>query len=111
MLINGLEINRLSHLARSPGPGFTYVFTKAAMAKIAGDQQFKSYLYIDNSLQPKWYDWVLFATCQKLKLKWYIDKEGLFYNDCIQQQMTGLLSLKVLLWVLFFCLAETFKEK
>lgn len=85
------NITALSYLARSPGPGFTYVFNPKAIKVISCDPIFKNF-FQNKSLRPLWHDWALFAFAMKLSLSWKIDDVGLSYYRIHRHNHTGLLS-------------------
>lgn len=64
--------NTVDYLFRSPGPGFTYCFSKAGYRKLSNHisscwQQRKNHM---------WHDWYLYALARQLNLSWFIDKKA-----------------------------------
>ena len=53
---------------RSPGPGFTYCFTKDAFQKV------RSELSRNDLSNIRWHDWTIYAIARSISLAWYIDK-------------------------------------
>ena len=90
------EVNSLSYLARSPGPGFTYVMTAASVQLVVNDSTFQR-IISDRRLAPLWHDWALFAFAFKLELKWKIDHKAKAYYRLHEKNHTGLLSLSNLI--------------
>lgn len=58
------------HIFRSPGPGFTYGFTKEAFSLIQSEIQNIDYIKI----RFRWHDWLVYALAVHLDLQWFIDK-------------------------------------
>lgn len=93
------DINSLSYLTRSPGPGFTYVMTAASARLIVNDPVFQR-LISNARLAPLWHDWALFAFAFKLGLRWKIDKKAKAYYRLHEKNHTGLLNLSN--WIVRF---------
>lgn len=61
--------NSIDYMFRSPGPGFTFGFTRDAFEKLQIELK-KSDSKYDNV---RWHDWLIYALARNLKIKWYID--------------------------------------
>lgn len=60
------------HIFRSPGPGFTYGFTKEAFSLIQSEIKKIDY----TKIRFRWHDWLIYALAIHLDLNWFIDKKA-----------------------------------
>ena len=98
---------QFSPLFRSPGPGFTFVFTRQALQKIASNDFFQN-AFPMGSTPYRWHDWTLFAIAKAARLSWYIDPYGYALYRLHQNNDTGLRSYKNILVRLKFLLDGSF---
>ena len=61
--------NDIDFFFRSPGPGFTFCFSRTAFEEIQLHLRNNSKAYIN----VRWHDWLIYAIARKLGKKWYID--------------------------------------
>lgn len=61
--------NDIDYFFRSPGPGFTFCFSRSAFEEIQLHLRNNSKAYIN----VRWHDWLIYAIARKLGKKWYID--------------------------------------
>lgn len=61
--------NDIDFYFRSPGPGFTFCFTRSAFGEIQLHLRNNSKEYIN----VRWHDWLIYALARRLGKKWYID--------------------------------------
>jgi rhamnosyltransferase len=86
-------IKPLSYLARSPGPGFTYVFKSDVIARLAGDKLFQS-MFSNKNIVPRWHDWALFAFASRLNFEWVVDECAATLYRLHDSNHTGLISYR-----------------
>lgn len=101
---------KFSHIFRSPGPGFTFVFTRQALKKIASNAFFQNSFPIGN-MPYRWHDWTLFAIAKAADLSWYIDPNGYALYRLHQNNDTGLRSYKNIFGRLKFLLNGSFMNE
>jgi rhamnosyltransferase len=66
---------KLTGTFKSPGPGFTYAFTKKSFLKIANSYYLSNY-FPYSSVNVRWHDFLIFAVAIELGLNWKIDEKA-----------------------------------
>ena len=86
---------KMTHLFRSPGPGFTYIFSTSAFKKIISDEIVQNYL---SSQTPdfRWHDWLLSVLAVKNHLKWTFDQKPGAFSRIHDTNDTGLMTSKTI---------------
>lgn len=93
------------YLFASPGPGFTFTFTRSAFSRIASELSTKTNLQLI-----RWHDWYIYALARSAGLKWCIDKEAYALYRIHQNNDTGLKnSLRGMLFRVKFLYGKEYK--
>ena len=66
---------KLTGIFKSPGPGFTYAFTKKSFIKIANSYYLSNY-FPYSCVNVRWHDFLIFAVAIELDLRWKIDEKA-----------------------------------
>jgi rhamnosyltransferase len=100
--------NKIDHLFRSPGPGFTFCLTRNAFAEIKEviNQNQNKFQNI------RWHDWLIYSIARNRGLNWFIDCEPYALYRLHDQNDTGqMTSINEMMVRLKFVLSGKFGEQ